>query len=151
MSAFTASEDRQGQVLFGDTYYHSAQVALVPADSAIEDLSDLENGILGAGLGTTGQTAAETLSSDITLVTTNVGLPMLSAGQLDAYICDIGVAQNAVATGQFKMIEEPIIEEKVSMVFNIESQALCDELNESLAEFMATEEYTDLLEEYGLN
>ncbi len=148
MSAFTASPDRQ--VLFSNNYYESSQVALLPLDSPAKSLEDLTGKKIGAGLGTTGEPAARTLSEDITLVNANVALPMLLSGQLDAYVCDIGVAENAVATGKYSMIDTPISEEKVSMVFKEGNQALCDELNKSLAIFMESPEYQDLLEKHGL-
>lgn len=149
MSAFTADPERKA--LFGDTYYQSAQMAIVSVDSPYTTLEDLNGKKLGAGMGTTGEPAANELSDDVTLVTTSVGFPMLLSGQLDAYVCDLGVATNAVETGKYRMIEEPISEEKVSMLFKEGNDALCDELNKYLAEFMETDEYTQLLEKYGLN
>lgn len=151
MSAFTATEERAELVLFGDTYFESAQVALVSLDSGYTSLEDLEGKKLGAGLGTTGEPAAYSLSDDVTLVNSSVGFPMLISGQIDAYICDSGVAQNAVASGGYAMIEEPIAEEKVSMAFNKNSEELCEELNKSLAIFMESEEYTELLVKYELD
>lgn len=151
MSSFTETEERKKSVLFGDTYYYSAQVALVSADSSYTTLDELKGKKLGAGMGTTGETAAKTLSEDVELIATSVGFPMLAGGQLDAYVCDIGVATNAVATGKYKMIEAPISEEKTAMVFKLGNTALQEELNKSLAEFMKSEEYTALLEKYNLN
>ncbi len=148
MSAFTASEDRQ--VLFGDNYYESSQVALLPFDSDITTIEELNGKKIGAGIGTTGETAAKTIAEEVTPVNTNVALPMLLSGQLDAYVCDIGVAENAAATGKYKVIDTPIAEEKVSMVFKEGNEALCNELNKSLATFMQSPEYNDLLVKYGL-
>ncbi len=151
MSAFSATPEREKLVLFSDPYYQSSQVALIPTNSEFTTVEQLTDKKLGADLGTTGETAARTLSSDVTTVTTSAAFPMLLAGQLDAYICDIGVAQNAVATGKYKMIDTPISEESVSMLFKLDNVALRDELNKSLIEFMATPEYTALVEKYGLN
>ncbi len=151
VSAFSVTEERAEHVLFGTPYYYSAQVALVPADSTITTLAEIEGKKLGAGLGTTAEPAANLLSDDIELVNTDVGFPMLLNGQIDAYICDTGVAENAVKTGKFKMIEEPIQEEEMAMVFKKDNQALADDLNESLNEFMETQEYQDLLEKYELS
>ncbi|MFV0519883.1 MAG: transporter substrate-binding domain-containing protein [Lachnospirales bacterium] len=150
MSGISVTEERKELILFGDAYYSSAQVALLPKASAITSVDELKDGILGAGLGTTGESVAETLSTDLTLVDTDVALPMLNAGQLDAYICDLGVAQNAVATGNYIMLEEKIQSEEMSMVFEKENEALAAELNKHLATFMETDEYQALLEKYGL-
>ncbi len=149
MSAFSVDPARK--VLFTDSYYSSSQIALLPADSPITTLDELKDGKLGAGMGTTGEPAAKTLSEDVSLVPTSSGFPMLQAGQLDAYVCDYGVAVNAVATGKYKMIETPIQEESFSMIVKEDNQALCDLLNENLATFMQTQEYNDLLAKYELN
>ncbi len=149
MSAFSVDPARE--VLFTDSYYNSSQIALLPADSPVTTLDELKDGKLGAGMGTTGEPAARSLSDDVTLVSTSSGLPMLQAGQLDAYVCDYGVAINAVATGKYKMIDTPIQEESFSMIVKKDNQALCDLLNENLATFMETQEYQDLLAKYELN
>ncbi len=149
VSAFSVDPERQ--VLFTEPYYESAQVALLPADSSITTIDELKDGKLAAGPGTTGETAAKTLSEDVKPVPTNTGFPMLLAGQIDSYICDYGVALNAVETGKYKMIETPITEESFSMIVKEDNQALCDLLNDNLATFMETQEYTDLLAKYELN
>ncbi len=151
MSAFTKTEERSNDVLFGSPYYTTSQVALLPLDSPATTLDDLKDKKLGAGMGTTGETAALTLSTDVPIVDASTGLPMLQANQLDAYICDIGVAQNAVATGKYKMIDTPISTEETAMIFKIGNDALCTELNKSLDEFKQTQEYKDLLTKYNLN
>ncbi len=151
MSAFSKTPEREQLALFSDPYYESSQVALLPANSTFKTVEEINGKKLGADLGTTGETAAKTLSDDVTTVSTTVAFPMLKSGQLDAYICDIGVAKNAVATGEFIMIETPISSESVSMLFNINNVALRDELNKSLKIFMETPEYNALVEKYGLN
>lgn len=150
MSGFSVTEERKEQILFSDTYYSSSQVALLPGDSAFTSVDELEGLKIGAGLGTTGEGVATDLSDDTTFVDTDVALPMLLTGQLDAYICDFGVAQNAVATGNYSMIEEPIQSEEMAMTLKKGNDALANELNKSLAEFMATDAYQELLDKYGL-
>lgn len=150
MSGITVTEERKGSVLFSDPYFASGEVAILPLDSNVTTNEELEGLRLGAGLGTTGEQVASSLSDNTTFVDTDVALPMLSTGQMDAYICDYGVATNAVATGQYKMIDDPIQTEEMAMIFNLDNQALCDEMNSCLEEYMATDEYADLVEEYGL-
>ncbi len=151
ISGFSVTEERKEQILFSDPYYSSAQVALLPADSTVTSIADLEGAKLGAGLGTTGEFAASELSEDLTLVDTDVALPMLNSGQLDAYICDLGVAQNAVNTGNYSMLDETIQSEDMAVVFSKDNEALATEFNKYLGEFMASEEYQELLVEYELD
>ncbi len=151
VSAFTQTPERTGRVLFSNTYYSSAQVALVPVDSAYTSVDELKDKKLAASVGTTGEEAANTISTDITLVDAPTALPMLSSGQVDAFICDTGVAASAAETGKFKVIEEPITSDEIAMVFSKDSEALCNAVNESLEEYMQTQDYQDLLVKYGLN
>ncbi len=151
VAAFTETPGREGSIVFSDPYYSSAQVALVAVDSPYTNISDLTDKKLAASVGTTGEEAANTISSDITLVDAPTALPMVSSGQVEAFICDSGVAEAAAATGKYRVIEEPITSDEIAMVFNADNEALCTAVNESLAEFMQTQEYQDLLVEYGLN
>lgn len=150
MSGITVTEERKGSVLFSDPYFASGEVAILPLDSTLTSNDELEGLRLGAGLGTTGEQVASSLSDDTTFVDTDVALPMLSTGQMDAYICDYGVATNAVATGNYKMIDDPIQTEEMAMIFNLDDQALCDEMNSCLEEYMASDDYQALIEKYGL-
>lgn len=150
MSGFSVTEERKEQILFGDPYYSSSQVALLPISSTYTSVEELNGLALGAGLGTTGEGVASSMSDNTTFVDTDVALPMLMSNQLDAYICDYGVAKNAVETGNYIMIEEPIQSEEMAMTFKKDNEALADELNKYLAEFMATPEYQELLDKYGL-
>ncbi len=151
MSAFTKTPEREKEVLFSTPYYISSQVALLPLDSPVTKNEELKGKKLGAGMGTTGETAAKTLSDNVPLLDTTTAFPMLQANQLDAYVCDYGVAFNAVATGKYKMLETPISQEETAMIFKSDNTALSELLNKSLEEFMTTQEYKDLLKKYNLN
>ncbi len=150
MSGFSITEERKKSVLFGTPYFSSAQVAMLPLDSTITSVEELKGAKLGAGLGTTGEQAAQELSDDLTLAGNDVTFPMLMTGQLDAYIGDLNVVQNAVATGNYKMLDEEIQKEEMAMVFKLDNTALANELNKHLEEYMATPEYQDLLVKYGV-
>ncbi len=150
MSGFSITEERKKSVLFGDPYFSSAQVAMLPLDSTVTSVEELKGKKLGAGLGTTGEQAAQELSTDLTLAGNDVTFPMLMTGQLDAYIGDLNVVQQAVATGNYKLLDEEIQKEEMAMVFKLENTALADELNKYLAEYMETQEYQDLLLKYGV-
>ncbi len=150
MSGFSITEERKKSVLFGNPYFSSAQVAMLPLDSTITSVEELKGAKLGAGLGTTGEQAAQELSDDLTLAGNDVTFPMLMTGQLDAYIGDLNVVQQAVATGNYKILDEEIQKEEMAMVFKLDNTALATELNTYLAEYMATSEYQDLLVKYGV-
>ncbi len=150
MSGFSVTEERKKSVLFGDPYFSSAQVAMLPLDSTITSVDELKGKKLGAGLGTTGEQAAQGLSENLTLAGNDVTFPMLMTGQIDAYIGDLNVVQNAVATGNYKMLDEEIQSEEMAMVFKSDNTALANELNKHLATYMATDDYQALLVKYGV-
>ncbi len=150
MSGFSITEERKKSVLFGDPYFSSAQVAMLPIDSTVTSVEELKGAKLGAGLGTTGEQAAQELSDDLTLAGNDVTFPMLMTGQLDAYIGDLNVVQQAVATGNYKLLDEEIQKEEMAMVFKRDNTALANELNKYLADYMETSDYQDLLVKYGV-
>ncbi|MFV0440257.1 MAG: transporter substrate-binding domain-containing protein [Lachnospirales bacterium] len=150
ISGISINEERETLVLFSKPYYTSFQVILLPKSSTITSIEELKDKPVGAGLGTTGVPIAKEISSSNFYVDTDVALPMLTSGQLDGYVCDIDVAKKALESGNFKINDDLQISEEFAIVFNKENTALADEINNSLVEFMATEEYINLLNKYGL-
>ncbi len=153
VSCFTYEPEREGQVLFTDYYLKSAQVAAVKADSEIATLEDLKGKNLVAGTGTTGEAAA--LEIEGATVTTPgdyvVMFEVLKNGGCDAVICDEAVGLNYESTGDFKVLDEKLVDEEVSFITSTESPLLDDALNKAIAQFIASDKYTELKTKYGLN
>lgn len=148
-SGFTITDGRE--VTFTDSYYSSSQVALLPIDSDIQTNDDLAGKKLGAGLGTVGLTIAEDLSDSTEVLPTSTAFPALKQGQLDAYICDLAVAQNAIESGGLKVIEEPIQLDNFGFIVEKGNIELANTLNAELAKFKLTPEYAELLAKYNLD
>lgn len=148
-SGFSIDEGRE--VTFTDSYYSSSQVALLPIDSEITSNDDLKDKKLSAGLGTVGFTIAEDLSDSVEVLPTSTAFPALKQGQLDAYICDLAVAQSAVETGGLKLIEEPIQLDNFGFIVKKDNVELANALNAELTKFKETQEYKDLLAKYNLD
>lgn len=153
LSGFTWSEEREGKVLFSTPYYNSAQVAVVLSDSTIASISDLQGKTIMAGEGTTGMAAAKEIEG--TTVTSPDDYPMafelLKGGQCDAVVCDLGVAQAYSNKSEYKMVNEYLNEaEEMSIIINNDNTELLEKLNKAIEEFIETDEYTALLEKWGL-
>ena len=150
ISGFTYAEDRK--VLFSDTYYESAQVALVPEDSTLTSTDELAGKSLGCQLGSTGQTVAEEVSPDNTTAVEDMGIAIetLKAGGYDAVILDIAVAKNYVAAGGFKMLDGTLLDESCHIIAKEGNTELMDAINKALAAFLASDDYTALKEQYGI-
>lgn len=150
ISGFTYAEDRK--VLFSDPYYDSAQVALVTADSPITSTDELKGANLGCQLGSTGETVAEELSPDHTTAVEDMGIAVetLKSGGYDAVILDIAVAKNYAATGNFKMLDDVLLDESTHIIAKEGNTELMDAVNKALAAFLASDDCAKLKEQYGL-
>lgn len=153
LSGFTWSEEREGKVLFSTPYYNSAQVAVVKADSGITTLDGLKGMKLLAGEGTTGMAAAKEIEGADVVSPDDYSLAfeMLKGGQADAVICDIGVAKSYCESSDFVMLDAYLNDaEEMCIILKNENTELLDEINESIAAFVLTDEYQDLLAKWGL-
>lgn len=152
LSGFTYSPDRD--VLFSEPYYMSAQAVVVRSASEITSLDELGDKRLAAGLGTTGEAAAVEAYPDAEMVYPDdylVGFEMLRSGQTDAVIADLGVAQNYAQQDDFRMLDEYLQSEEMSIIVKKGNQDLMDRIDDAIIQFKATEEYDDLLEKWELN
>ena len=135
-----------------DQYYDSAQVALVTADSPITSTDELKGANLGCQLGSTGETVAEELSPDHTTAVEDMGIAVetLKSGGYDAVILDIAVAKNYEATGNFKMLDDVLLDESTHIIAKEGNTELMDAVNKALAAFLASDDCAKLKEQYGL-
>jgi arginine/lysine/histidine transporter system substrate-binding protein len=152
LSGFTYSPDRD--VLFSEPYYMSAQAVVVREDSDITSLNELGDKRLAAGLGTTGEAAALEAYPDAQMVYPDdylVGFEMLRSGQTDAVIADLGVAQNYAQQDAFRMLDEYLQSEEMSIIVKKGNQDLMDQIDQAIVQFKATEDYQALLEKWELD
>ncbi|MEA4911741.1 MAG: transporter substrate-binding domain-containing protein [Oscillospiraceae bacterium] len=153
VSCFTYDPDREGEVLFSDAYLKSAQVAVVAADSDMATLDDLAGKTIGAGSGTTGESAAlEIVGTTGTSMGDCVQMfEILKNGGLDAVVCDEAVGQNYAAQDGYKLLEGKLVDEEVMVITNNSNTELLAALNGAIAKFIASDKYTELKATWGLN
>lgn len=152
LSGFTYSPDRD--VLFSEPYYMSAQAVVVSQGSNISGLDDLADKRIAAGLGTTGEAAATEAYPDATMVYPDdylIGFEMLRAGQTDAVVCDLGVAQNYAQQAAFRMLDDYLQSEEMSIIVKKDNAELMARIDNAILAFQATPAYAALLEEWELN
>lgn len=150
VSGFTYDPERD--VLFSTPYYMSAQVAVVKVDSDISTLEDLKGKKLTAGLGTTGDEAAKNIENAKVIYPDDylVGFEMLKNGQVDAVICDLGVGKEYGSMDNFKMLDDYIQKEEMSIIIKKGNEELLKTVNNAIGEFKETDEYTKLIEKWEL-
>jgi polar amino acid transport system substrate-binding protein len=137
-SAATITPEREQQVDFSDPYYEAEQALLVPSDSDVATVEDLDGLTVGAQDGTTG----EAFANDETNAGSVRGFPngpaaiaALQNGQVEATIIDLPVAQDAIDKGEtgFKLATTIPTGELYGLAFAQDTPALLSAVNESLA------------------
>ena len=151
VAAFTYDPARE--CLFSDPYLVSKQVVVLPAGSTINSFDQFDGLNVGAGLGTTGEKQAKELLTGANV--TNPGdytvmFEALKNGALDAVVCDALVAENYAAENGYVIMEEPLVLEENSVIVAKGNEELLKEVNSAIAEFKASDAYTDLQVKWGL-
>lgn len=150
VSGFTYDEDRK--VSWSDPYTASGQVAVVAGDSDIDSIEDLEGKVIAVQSGSTAEDAAATIADADVVSVTNVQeiFSALTSNQYDAVICDMAVANNYSEAQGFKVLDEVILDEKNYIIAAEDNDEMIELINSALEQFLASDDYTELCEEYGI-
>lgn len=151
ISGFTYDEDRK--VLFSEPYFESAEVVLVNKDSDIASTADLNGKKVGAQLGTTGEECANDIEGAEVQALEDMGVAMasLKANSLDAVIMDEPVAKQYEATGDYKILDEKLLEEENYVIAKEGNEELMDAVNEAIKAFNESDEKEELTEKWFVN
>lgn len=150
ISGFTYDESRR--VEWSDPYTATAQVAVMPSDTDIKEVSDLNGKRIAAQTGSTGEDAANEVEGAEVVSMTDVQdmFTGLSSHQYDAVIVDLAVAKNYVNNGQFVYLDESLMDEENYVIAKEGNTELIEKINKCIEKFLASDEYTQLCDEYGL-
>ncbi len=77
-------------------------------------------------------------------------LSALTSHQYDAVVVDLAVAQNYVKEQGFVMLEESLLDEKNYIIAKEGNEDMINLVNKALDQFLASDDYTQLCEKYGL-
>ena len=144
--------DAERKVLFSTPYFKSAEVVLVNADSDITQIDDLKGKKIGVQMGTTGESCANEVENAEVMAVEDMGICIqtLKAGGVDAVVCDLAVANNYAATGDFKVLEEMLLDEDNYIIAKEGNKELMDIINKAIEAFKASQDYETLAEKWGL-
>jgi polar amino acid transport system substrate-binding protein len=148
-SSWTITPERAKEVAFGDAYFSANQALLVPADSTVTQLSDLEGKKIGGQRGTVGVDLAKTVEGAevLTYDTTDDAFNAVAQGRLDAAITDYPVVAYAAAQKPtLKVAAEVPGNLGLGLMFPRESRALREAMNAGLAQIKADGTYTKIYE-----
>lgn len=153
ISAMTITEEREENIDFSAPYYNAAQSLMVPADSEIATLADVE-GRLGVQSGTTGEAyATENAPEGAELVAFDAGADLftaLAAGDIVGILQDLPVnVERAQADDSLAVVETYETDEEYGMAFEQDGNPdLVSAVNDALAEMQSDGTYDEIFASY---
>jgi polar amino acid transport system substrate-binding protein len=153
ISAMTITPEREENIDFSDPYYTAAQSLLVPSDSDITALAEVD-GQLGVQSGTTGEAyATENKPESAELVAFEAGADLfvaLAAGDIVGILQDLPVnVLRAQEDDSVQVVETFETDEEYGIAFEQEANpGLLEAVNGALAEVREDGTYDALYEEY---
>lgn len=151
-SAMTITEERKANLTFSEPYYDSKQSLLVPVDSDIASIEDLNGKKVGVQTGTTGKSYTEENAEGAKVVDFPDDSAMflaLQGGQVDALLQDLPVNLEHTKDGKYQIVEEYSTDESYGFAFKKEgAEDLVDAVNEQLQELRDSGEYQTIYDKY---
>lgn len=150
-SAMTITDDRKKALAFSDGYYDSKQSLLVPADSDIAGIGDLDGVKVGVQKATTGETYTTQNAKGAEVVVLPGDPEMfqaLKAGQVDALLQDLPVNLVHTTDGAYKIVETYDTDEQYGLAMAKTNTALVDDVNEALADMREDGTYDEIYNKY---
>ena len=138
MAGMTVTEDRLQSVNFSDTYATGVQVVIVPEDSDIASIDDMQGKMIGVQRGTTGDSYCSDDFGEDNVIKYDNGLTAVQAlnnGQVDAVVIDNAPAQEFVeANPGLKILDTEYANEEYAIGVAKGNTQLLDAINGALAE-----------------
>ena len=154
-SAMTITPEREAVMGFSDGYYDSEQSLLVPADSSIASIDDLDGVKVGVQKGTTGEAYANenAAGADIVVFPSDGEMyAAIKAGQVEALLQDLPVnidhQNDPKAAGEFKVVETYDTGESYGLAMKKDNTNLIDAVNEALSTMKDDGDYQKIYDTY---
>ena len=138
---------REDAYTWSSPYVDNSQVVIVRTDSGIKSLADLagkmvavqtDTPVLKALLkGGKREELGKSFKKIVVSPNYNNAVMELEAASVDAVALDIGVAQEKIKNGKFRMLDEVVITEKYGIGFRKGNSSLRDEVEATLKEMVA--------------
>ena len=152
IAGMTVDPDRLENVDFTDSYATGVQVVIVPEDSEIASVDDLEGKLIGTQEGTTGwQYCSEDYGDDMVIPYTNgaTAVQALLDGKVDCVVIDQQPALNFVEANEgLKILETEYTVEDYAIAVSKDNTALRDAINTALNELIEDGTVQGILDKY---
>ena len=152
IAGMTVDPDRLENVDFTDSYATGVQVVIVPEDSEIASVDDLEGKLIGTQEGTTGwQYCSEDYGDDMVIPYPNgaTAVQALLDGKVDCVVIDQQPALNFVEANEgLKILETEYAVEDYAIAVSKDNTGLRDAINTALNELIDDGTVQGILDKY---
>lgn len=152
LAGMTVDEERKLTVDFSDTYATGVQVIIVPSDSEIATVDDLEGKKIGVQAGTTGDIYCTDGFGQENVNQYNNGALAVAAlknGQVDCVVIDNEPAKNFVKANEgLKILDTEYAVEDYAAAISKENTQLLKDFNKALKELKDEGELDKIIEKY---
>lgn len=157
MAGVTVTEDRLAVMNFTDSYANGIQSVIVPEDSDIASIDDMEGKLIGTQAGTTGyiycsDTPENGGFGEDNVIAYDNGMTAVQAlmnGQVDCVVIDNAPAQEFVkANPGLKILDTEYANEDYAIGVNQDNTALLDAINGALADLKADGTIDSIISKY---
>lgn len=152
MAGVTVDPDREMVMDFSDSYAKGVQVVIVPENSEIKTLDDLEGKKIGTQMGTTGYIYCSDDYGEENVVAYDNGITAVQAlvkGQIDCIVIDNAPAQAFVKENPgLAILDTEYAVEDYAIGFAKGNTALKEAVNKALAELIADGTVQKIIDKY---
>lgn len=152
MAGLTVTEERKESVDFSETYAQGVQVIVVPEDSDIESVDDLQGKMIGTQEATTGNIyCSDDYGEENVIAYTNgaMAIEALKSGKVDCVVIDEQPAKKYVEANEgLKILETEYVTEDYAIAISKDNPELRDAINEALVDLIEDGTVAEIVAKY---
>lgn len=157
MEGLTVTDDRKEKINFTDSYATGVQVVIVPEDSDIQSVDDLEGKLIGVQQGTTGDLYCSDTPENGGFGEENVqkftsgpvAVEALKNGQIDCVVIDNEPAKSYVAQNEgLKILDTEYVTEEYAIGISKDNPELLEQINAALQELKDDGTIQSIIDKY---
>ena len=157
MEGLTVTDDRKEKINFTDSYATGVQVVIVPEDSDIQSVEDLEGKLIGVQQGTTGDLYCSDTPENGGFGEENVqkftsgpvAVEALKNGQIDCVVIDNEPAKSYVAQNEgLKILDTEYVTEEYAIGISKDNPELLEQINAALQELKDDGTIQSIIDKY---
>ena len=152
MAGMTVTDERKQQVSFSESYAKGVQVVIVPEDSEIASIDDLEGKKIGVQQSTTGDIYAsdDFGEENVTKYSNgNLAVEALKSGKVDCVIIDNEPAKSFVKANEgLKILDTSYADEDYAISINKNNTELQQKVNDALKELIDDGSVQEIIDKY---